>query len=149
MSTAEIPRLSRMLLAALVVLASPLRAQVEADHEPAPVGYWSLATDAYDPASGRPLQLVVIARFLEDGRFEAVLKTSDGSGDLGSSGRFRGRWEQQEAFGRTVICVTREDLAGVVCQYTVMNGGLIYANRRLTRHTADQVRAIAPELVEP
>lgn len=139
----------RILLALLLVAAArSLVGQTAAVAPTPPVGYWSLATDAYDLATGRPLQLVVIARFLEDGRFEAVLKTSDGSGELGSSGRFRGRWVRQEAFGRTVICVTREDLAGVVCPYTVMNGGLVYADRRLTGHTEDQVRVIAPELTD-
>ncbi len=149
MSTVKIPRLSRILLVLLLVLASPVRAQVEASHEPAPVGYWSLATPGYDASNGRPLEVVVIVRFQGDGTFQAVLKTHDGSGELGSSAPFRGRWEWRTAFGREVLCVARTDLVGVVCPYALVDGVLVHANRRLTRHTADEVQAIAPELVGP
>lgn len=150
MSIAEIPRrLSRILLVALLVLAAPAGAQVEASHELAPVGYWSLATPGYDASNGRPLEVVVIVRFDAAGTFEAVLKTHDGTGQLGSSAPFAGRWELRTTFGREVVCIVRRDLAGVVCDYTVDGGGLLYGNRPLRRHTADEVRAIAPELVGP
>ena len=141
---------ARRAIVLLMLAASvPLSAQeVTAVPAPAPVGYWSLTTDGYDPTTERSLQVAVIARFFADGRFLAVMKTHDGSGETGSSAPFRGRWELRQAFGRVVLCTTRTEVAGVVCNYTVIEEGLVYGNRPLVAHTAEQVAAIAPELVE-
>ena len=135
------------LLLALLLGSAPLTAQhLVRAQEPVPIGYWSITTDAYNP-QGRPIQVTVIVRFLPDHTFFAVLKTNDGSGEIGSGSPFKGLWDTVTVFGKTLVCKSLMDRSAVVCQYTVDGDRLLYVDRELTFHTADEVKTIAPELV--
>lgn len=142
----------RRALYLLLLLALPLAAQAPTlvRSVPTPIGYWSLASRGTNPETGKPMQIVTIARFKPDSTFDAVLKTmTDGEEGIGSGAVFHGRWEVDLVFGSPMVCTKRADAENGVCHYSLRaDGSLWFVDRPLTPHTPEAVKAIAPELVD-
>lgn len=106
-------------LAAVLLLATPLRAQ-----DSALIGTWAASGYANDNARGIQVKVVAVIRFGADSTYQSVMATDDGSGEIGSTG-YAGRWgTAKDAWGSEMLCVTDRTGLGHCQPYTLKQGSL-------------------------